>query len=340
MPLTEEQRKDAIAFVNNRRVIDGPVNDLYMITPLKHGWAKDIRDKMKANTWFTNEVDLSEDQKMFPTGALLEGERSSYVDALAFLSNLDGIQINNLTRNIGQYITSPEISMCIVRQAWEEALHVEAYSEMIETMPGLDPIEVYNRFQTDNVLADKNEAIMRASYLLRDEGYSPEAFVKAVVANIALEGIYFYSGFLTFYTLARMGKMKESAKMIKFIQRDEMSHLDLFVNIFETLKSERPELFTARMYSDIFDILRGAVELEIAWGKHIIRHGVMGLTDQIVTDFVRHLANRRTSAMGLTNLYTVENPVPWFDDFAAISTTEENFFEGKVSAYENGALEW
>lgn len=329
---------DAYAFVNARRVIEGPTNNLMMIAPVKHQFARTILKKMRDNTWGPEEVDLSEDAKMFLTDKLLPSERRCYTDALAFLSNLDGIQVNNLVLNIGKFITSPEISMCITRQAWEEALHVESYSQMIETMPGLDPVEIYNRFETDQVLAEKNERIMEASLSLAGD-YSAENFVRAVVANVALEGIYFYSGFLIFYNLAKMGKMKESAKMIKFIQRDEMTHLDLFVNIWHTLKRERPELFTVDMINDARRILMDATTLEINWGQHIIRDGVMGLTNGIVENFVKHLADRRAEAMGLGSLYGVSNPVPWFDDFAAISKAEEAFFEGKNSAYEVGA-EW
>jgi len=336
--LTNTQREKALAFVNNRRVFGGPTNDLMMIQPVKHTWARQIWLKMLENTWFPNEVDLSADAKQFPN--LLDEEREAYLDVLAFLSNLDGIQVNNLTRNIGLHITSPEASMTITRQAFEEALHVESYSQMIESLPGVDPLEVYNRFETDEVMAAKNQYVMRSSYVLRDQGYSDEGMVLAIVANIALEGIYFYSGFLFFYNLARMGKMKETSKMIKFIQRDEMCHLDFFVNMWHATRRERPELFTAELMEKVEDVIRGAVEHETLWGKHVIRHGVMGLTEQIIEDFVRFLGDRNMKNMGLKPIYNVENPVKWFDDYAQVENTDENYFESKVSAYEVGSLEW
>ena len=338
MAITKEEAIiKAREFVNQRRIIEGPRNDLMMIAPVKHQFARVIWQKMLDNTWFRNEVDLSEDAKQFPM--LAEAEQSVFTDALAFLSNLDGIQFNNLVNNIGGHITSPEVEMCITRQAFEEALHVEAYSTIIETMPGLDPLEIYNRFETDEVLKAKNKNIMAESYKLKGD-YSPRNFALAVVANVALEGIYFYSGFLTFYSLARMDKMKESAKMIKFIQRDEETHLDLFVNIWHTLQNERPELFDDELFAAAHRILSDAEKLEINWGQHVIRHGVMGLTDEIVDGFVKHLGDKRRKQLGLESKHNVDNPAPWFDKFASVAGSEENFFEGKVSAYENGALEW
>src|SRR5690606_20893636 len=105
-------------------------------------------------------------------------------------------------------------------------------------------------------------------------------------ANVILEGVYFYSGFLTFYTLARRGKMTGSSDMIKFINRDEVTHLHLFAQLFQTLKEERPELFDAGFYEDARQLFISAAELEIAWGQYIIKEGVLGLTDQIITDYI------------------------------------------------------
>ncbi len=324
--------------INDRRLIEGPTNDLMQIRPVKHGFAMDILQQMKDCTWDERETILNEDVKQYQTGALSGGNLTAYKKALAFLSNLDGIQFNNLTMNIGRYITSPEVSMCIARQAWEEAQHVLSYAQMIESI-GFDPKEIYWMFETDPVLAEKNQYIMGSSEIL-GRGYSPKNFVKAVAANIVLEGIYFYNGFLTFYTLERQNLMRGSATMVKLIQRDEVNHLHLFVNMWHTLREERPELFTDELIEDVRQIIKNGVEHEIVWGKYIISEGVLGLTDQIVTDFIKDLANKRLTSMGLDKEYDVVSPIPWFDEASMINDTEENNFETKVTAYQTGALEW
>lgn len=333
----EELRKLGAESVNNRRIIEGERNNLMQVRPLKHQFARDFIKMSKANTWFPEEVDLSEDAKMYATGQLADGEITAYKSALAFLSNLDGIQLNNLTNNINRYITSPEVNIAITRQAWDEALHVESYAHMIETI-GFDPIEVYWMFKTDTLLAEKNEYIMESSMLL-GSGYTPENFVMAIAANIALEGIYFYSGFLTFYMLARMGKMKNSAKMIKLIQRDEVNHLDLHLNIWHTLRKENPELFTPELYAKVSRLFDLAVQHELAWGKWITRDGLLGATDKVFEGFLGHRCDLRLSAMGMNKVYNCENPVGWFDKFSEVNS-EENFFETKVTAYSAGDLEW
>lgn len=330
---------DLSAFdVNRRRLICGPTSSLMAISPLKHAWSRDVWKLMLANTWFPAEVDLSRDVKDYRN--LTEAERRMYDKALAFLSNLDGIQFNNLTFNIGEHITSPEVSMLISRQAFEEALHVDAYSTMIEAISS-NPFEIYTSFARDDVLADKNAHIMGQSAGLSND-FTPRNFAMAVVANIILEGIYFYSGFLAFYTLARTGKMLGSADMIRFIQRDEVVHLNLFVNMFKTLQHENPEIFTESFYSDARRLITDAVSLEMAWGQHIISGGVLGLTSNIIGDYIRHLANQRGAMIGFDPIYPgVKNPVAWVEQYSNINGNESNFFEAKVTAYSvGGTLVW
>jgi ribonucleoside-diphosphate reductase beta chain len=330
---------DLSAFdVNQRRLILGPRSDLMAVSPLKHAWARDIWKLMLSNTWFPAEVDLSRDIKDYKN--LSDAERRMFDKALAFLSNLDGIQLNNLVFNIGVHITSPEVSLLITRQSFEEALHVDAYSTMIEAISA-NPFDVYTTFARDNILANKNEYILAQSAILGKD-FSARNFAMAVVANIILEGIYFYSGFLAFYTLARTGKMLGSADMIRFIQRDEVVHLNQFVNMFKTLQSENPEVFDEEFYADAQKLFKEAVNLETMWGKYLILGGVLGLTDAIVDDYIRHLANQRLAMIGMPALYPgVKNPVAWVEQFSNINGEEQNFFEGRVKAYSlGGTLEW
>jgi ribonucleoside-diphosphate reductase beta chain len=328
------------ARVNARRLIEGPVNNLMAVFPLKHKWAWEILDLMESNTWYPREIDLSLDIKCYKF-ELTDAERNMYDKALAFLSNLDGIQFNNLIHNIGKHITSPEVSMVISRQAWEEAVHVKSYATMIEAI-SLDPMEIYMMFERDSLLAAKNEQVMRQSAVLNDE-YTPRNFALAVIANIVLEGIYFFSGFLAFYILAKNGKMLASADMIRYIQRDEEgTHLPLFVKMLETLQIENPEIFDTQFWIDADKIVQDGVKLESEWGRYIIKGGVLGATNSIVDNYIMSLANERMNMIGRPRPYPdVKNPVEWVKKFSAVNDSESNFFETKVAAYQVGvALEW
>ena len=163
-------------------------------------------------------------------------------------------------------------------------------------------------------------------------------FVKACFANQILEGIYFYSGFAYIYTLARSGKMLGSAQMIRFIQRDEVTHLVLFQNLINTLKKERPELFTEKLKAEVIEMFKEAVKLESEWGKYITQGQILGLTDSIVEQYIQYLADDRLASVGFEKIYNVVNPIKWVDDFAKFNDQKTNFFEGTVTNYSKGSL--
>lgn len=306
---------------------------------IKYPWAIDIYETMQANHWTEKSVAMNDDRICYRT-ALTDDERRAYDLALAFVSNLDGIQFNNIVSNIGLCVTAPEVSLALTQQAAEEGLHVRAYQTMIQAI-SLDPEAIYMKFVTDGMLAKKNEYIMRQSDILKDDP-NHDNFARAVVANLLLEGVYFYSAFLIFYVLARNGKMIGSADMIKYIQRDEGgTHLNLFAAIHETHKLEQPECYDEAFYSDAKKLFMQAVELEVSWGQYCVGRGIPGLTPQVVDAFVKHLANLRWQLIQPgERLYDVANPVPWFDDFSKPNGTRKNFFEGKPIDYQADGLEW
>lgn len=339
--MTKDERKQHYAnLINARRIIGGEVSELMAISPVKHAFARKVWRQMLDNTWFATEIDMSRDIDCY-RNELDESERRAFDCNLAFLSNLDGIQLHNLSNNIGPQITSPEVKMVIDRQAYEEALHVEAYSTIVEAV-SLDTMDIYMMFERDGMLAAKNEYIMRQSKLLGKE-FSPRNFALAVVANIVLEGIYFYSGFLFFYALAKRGKMLNAADQIKFINRDEETHLAFFIEMFRELLKENPEVAAdPTFWQDAKQLIMDGTEMEIAWGQYTIRDGVLGLSDKIVDQRIRFLANERATAIGIEAPYPgVANPVAWADKFAKINDEDSNFFEAKVKAYQvGGTLAW
>lgn len=341
------QAKSNAQIINERRVINGEDDGLMQVSPLKHKFADDIFQKMLANTWVPQEVQMAKDIEMWesPT-ALTEQERYVYKRSLAFVSNLDGIQTNNLVHNIARHITSPEVKLTIVRQAFEEALHVHSYSTMVESL-GLDPEEIYGMYRRDQGLYEKNAYVLRAVNAISDHTFTTgtfetdQMFLEACVGNIILEGVYFYSAFLNFYILKRNNKMPGSAEMIQFINRDEDLHLRNFIHITNTIKEEQPELWTPEFQEHMRQNIKGAVEMELTWGLSCIGDGILGLNKDNLTKYLHFVGNMRCRAIGLAPIYDkVENPFPWIDEMTQLSMTEVNFFEGRVKEYSTGTLEW
>lgn len=326
---------ESVEHVNDRKIFGGNPTGIFELNNIKYQWAYNLWDVMLNNSWFPREANMTNDAPDYKYN-LTEAEKNAYDKALAQLIFMDSLQTNNLIDNVNPYVTAPEINLCLVRHSFEEALHSQSYAVMVDSISA-NGDAIYDMWRVDQELEHKNSAIANV-YLNLAKEPTEHNFLLACFANQILEGIYFYSGFAYFYTLARSGKMLSSAQMIRFIQRDELTHLALFKNIINSLRKERPDLFTADIIEEVYNMYRDAVELEIRWGQYITDGQVLGLTDGIIREYIQYLADDRLKAVGFKPLYGSENPIKWVDSFSQFNDQKTNFFESSVANYSKGSL--
>ena len=240
---------------------------------------------------------MSQDIKDYPN--LSPAERKAYDKILSFLVFLDSIQTANLPC-VGEYITANEVNLCLNIQTFQECVHSQSYSYMLDTI------------------------------------CSP-TLVKVMMANFVLEGIYFFSGFMFFYNLSRNGKMPGSAQEIRYINRDENTHLWLFRNIIIELRKEHPELFDDHMVSEMKELLMEAVRQEIEWACYVIGNEVPGLNEKMITDYIRYLGNLRWKSLGYAPIYPGCEREPetmkWVSQYSNANMVKTDFFEARSTAY-------
>jgi len=321
---------------NDRKIFGGDPTGIFELNDIKYQWAYKLWEMMLANTWFPSEVDMTKDVGDYKH--LTPSEKSAYDKVLAQLIFMDSLQTNNIIDNMNPFITAPEVNLILVRQAFEEALHSQSYAVMVDSI-STNTDEIYELWRKDMMLKSKNDAIAQV-YEELGNNPSDRNIVKAMFANQILEGIYFYSGFAYLYTLARSDKMLGTAQMIRFIQRDEVTHLLIFQNMINTTRKEHPELFDKQMEEDVKEMFKKAVELEGAWGRYITEGQILGLTDEIITQYIQYLADKRLTAVGYEKLYNVDNPIKWVDNFAKFNDQKTNFFEGNVTNYSKGNIDF
>ena len=69
--------------------------------------------------------------------------------------------------------------------------------------------------------------------------------------------------------------------------------------------------------------------------------GILGMNAEMFEAYVRFIANRRLTQIGLPESYKgVKNPFPWMSEMMDLKK-EKNFFETRVIEYQTGgALNW
>ena len=301
--------------VSKKRMINGNTTNLNDFNNMKYGWVSDWYRQAMNNFWIPEEINLSQDLKDY--FKLNEAERSAYDKILSFLIFLDSIQTANLS-NISNYITASEVNLCLTIQAFQEAVHSQSYSYMLDTICSPEKRnEILYQWKDDKILLERNKFIgeLYNNFLREPNKYN---LVKTIMANYILEGIYFYSGFMFFYNLERNGKMPGSAQEIRYINRDENTHLWLFRNIIKELQKEEPGLFNDDLKKELVDMMKKGVKNEIAWGHYVIGDNIQGINKKLIEDYIKYLGNLRLSAIGLPKIYDGydENPALWVDVLA------------------------
>ncbi|WP_100065860.1 ribonucleotide-diphosphate reductase subunit beta [Miniphocaeibacter massiliensis] len=325
--------------LSKRRMINGNTTNLNDFNNIKYTWTSDWYRQAMNNFWIPEEINLTQDIKDYRK--LDEHERRAYDKTLSFLVFLDSIQTANLP-NVGEYVTANEVNLCLTIQAFQEAVHSQSYGYILDTICSPEErSEILYQWKDDKHLLARNKFIGNLYNEFLDDK-SKIALVKTMVANYILEGVYFYSGFMFFYSLGRIGKMPGTVQEIRYINRDENTHLWLFRSILLELKKEEPEIFTEENVEMFRDMIKQGVEEEIAWGQYVLGDNIQGINMEMVDSYIRYLGNLRSTGLGFGVLYPGYENEPesmkWVSEYSDPNGVKTDFFEGKVTAYAKSSV--
>ncbi len=333
--------------INNRRIINGKDADVVQLYPMKHTFAWDAYNMGNANHWLPTEIGMQKDVEQWRSkDVLTEDERLAFKTVLGFFTTADSIAANNIVLATYRHITSPEVRMYLLRQAYEEAIHTHAYQYIVESL-SLDSGEIFNMYREIESIYNKASFILSFNEGIFDPNFktgtfeSDQKFLENLcVFSLIMEGIFFYSAFAVIFGFQRQNKMVGSAEQIQYIMRDESNHLNFGADLIETIIQEQPELWTEEFQNRITGLIKQAVDLEYEFATTCFPKGIMGISQQGFKDYIEYIADRRLQRVGLAPVYGTENPFPWMSEAVDLSK-EKNFFETRVTEYQTGGtLDW
>jgi len=311
----------------DKRIINGQT-DVNQLVPFKYKWAWEKYLATCANHWMPQEVNMTRDIALWkdPNG-LTEDERRIVKRNLGFFVTADSLAANNIVLGTYRHITAPECRQFLLRQAFEEAIHTHAYQYIVESL-GLDEGEIFSAY---------NEVKFHTGTPETDQTLLKSLIVFACL----MEGLFFYVGFTQILALGRQNKMTGAAEQYQYILRDESMHCNFGIDLINQLKLENPHLWTAEFKAEIKVLFEKAVELEYRYAEDTMPRGVLGMNASMFKGYLRYIANRRATQIGLEALFPhEENPFPWMSEMIDLKK-ERNFFETRVIEYQTGgALSW
>lgn len=314
--------------VESRTLLNGNSTGIANLNSVKYTWASKLYTVMLNNFWIPQKVSLVDDRTTIKT--LTDDEMVAFKNTLSFLIALDSMQTANLPI-LSRYISAPEINALLTLQEFQEQIHSQSYQYLLqELFPSVEREEIYNYWRTNPLLLKRNNTIA-AKYQEFADNPSEENFKKAIAADFALEGIYFYNGFQFFHQLASRNKLTEVDKMILYIETDEATHVAMMIHLVK-------ECFDLTNDADK-EILRSALieatESEVEWGKSIYGNKILGISERSTEEYVKYLANFRAKPLKLGTLYPGYNVNPYA--YLENKDRRANFFETTVTEYSQSA---
>jgi len=237
-------------------------------------------------------------------------------------------------KNYLPYFPQPEIRMMLAGFTAREALHIAAYSHLIETL-GM-PESTYSEFAEYEEMQNKHDYIMDIS---SKNGTKESTATHIAVFSAFTEGMQLFSSFIMLLNFPRHGKMAGMGQIITWSIVDETQHAESMIKLFKTYIQENREIWNDDLKSKIYNIARKMVELEDKFIDLAFKMGPMDdLTADDVKKYIRYICDRRLISLGLKGHYKVKrNPLLWVEEMIN-APTHTNFFENRATDYAKGAL--
>jgi ribonucleoside-diphosphate reductase beta chain len=301
--------------------------------PFNYPWAYDAWLKHEQSHWLHTEVPMLEDVKDWKK-RLTVHEQQFLTHIFRFFTQGDIDVAGGYVRNYLPYFPQPEVRMMLMGFAAREALHVAAYSHLIETL-GL-PEVTYNEFLEYAEMREKHDYLMDIS---AKNTTKENTATHIAVFSAFTEGMQLFSSFIMLLNFPRNGKMRGMGQIVTWSIVDETQHCESMIKLFRTYIEENREIWTDELKGKIYTIAERMVQLEDQFIDLAFNLGEMEkLTSAEVKQYIRYITDRRLISLGLKGIFKVKrNPLPWVEEMIN-APTHTNFFENRATDYAKGAL--
>lgn len=300
--------------------------------PFAYPWAYDAWLMQQRIHWLPEEVPLADDVRDWKKN-LEPSEKNLLTQIFRFFTQAD-IEVNNCyMKHYSQVFKPTEVQMMLSAFSNMETVHIAAYSHLLDTI-GMPETE-YHAFMKYKEMKDKYDYMQEFNVNSKHDIATTLAVFGAFT-----EGLQLFASFAILLNFPRFGKMKGMGQIVTWSARDETLHTNSIIRLFKTFCDENPEVNTEELRQRLYVACNTIVTHEDAFIDLAFGMGeVQGLTPNEVKQYIRFIADRRLSQLGLQPMYQIEkNPLPWLDDMLN-GVEHANFFENRVTEYTKAATQ-
>ena len=301
--------------------------------PFEYPWAYDAWLTQQRIHWLPEEVPLADDVKDWKQ-KLSREERNLLTQIFRFFTQSD-VEVNNCyMKHYARVFQPTEVQMMLAAFSNMETVHIAAYSHLLDTI-GMPETE-YSAFLHYKEMKDKYD-------YMRQFGVETKEDIAKTLAVFGgfTEGLQLFASFAILLNFPRFNKMKGMGQIVSWSVRDETLHTQSIIRLFRTFLAENPEIWTQDLRHELYRACETIVTHEDAFIDLAfeMNGAVEGLSAAEVKRYIRFIADRRLTQLGLEAIYRIErHPLPWLD--AILNGVEHaNFFENRSTEYSKAATQ-
>lgn len=294
----------------------------FTMYPIMNPAVFEMYKKAVASFWSVEEVDLSQDARDWER---LTGDEKHFIThVLAFFAASDGIVLENLAVRFMQDVQLAEARAFYGFQIAIENVHSEMYSLLLDHFVR-DAAQRQHLFQAIHTVPCVKH---KAEWALRWIG-SSTSFAERLVGFACVEGIHFSGSFCSIFWLKKRGLMPGLTFSNELISRDEGLHTDFACLLYNQLQHKLPQ-------ETVHTIVGDAVRLEKEFCCEALSVSLVGMNADLMSQYIRFVADRLLIALGYNKLYNTSNPFDWMEMISLQGKT--NFFERRVGDYQRAGV--
>jgi ribonucleoside-diphosphate reductase beta chain len=293
------------------------------------------------NIWTTDEIDFSIDFEHI-RDRLTAPEAHLIKRLVAFFATADNLVAHNLVLNFYKHVNSPEYRMFLGKQLFDEMLHVETYLLLVDNYvpDAAERKAAFDAYQTIDSIKLKADFCFKYMDSIDkldklDTMDKKRQFVENLICFAAcVEGLFFFGSFAYVYFLRNKGLLPGLATATNWVFRDETTHIEQAMQVIAVIRQEYPELFDAALEAKVEAMIEEAIQVELAFCRDTLSFGVSGLSENLMHEYLKYVADQRFVQMGMKRKYKASNPFPFMvlQDLQPLT----NFFEKRVTEYQKG----
>jgi len=298
--------------------------------PFSYPWAYDAWLMQQRVHWLPEEVPLADDVKDWHR-TLDNSERNLLTHIFRFFTQAD-VEVNNCyMKHYSQVFKPTEVQMMLAAFSNIETVHISAYSHLLDTI-GMPETE-YSAFLKYQQMKDKYDYMQKFGVKTNRDIAMTLAMFGAFT-----EGLQLFASFAILMNFPRHNKMKGMGQIVTWSVRDESLHTASIIKLFRTFINENPEIWDEEFKRELYVACETVLNHEDAFIDLAFEMGGLeGLEGKEVKQYIRYIADRRLSQLGLQPVYRIEaNPLPWMEEMLN-GVEHANFFENRSTEYSKAA---